>query len=197
MVIMAMQTVQSDETLKYPIGRFKAPTTITEQQRREWIDELERLPASFENATSDLDVTQLDTPYRPGGWTVRQLVHHVADSHMNSYVRFRLALTEVDPLIKPYNEALWAELADARTMPIHVSLQLLKSLHARWVHLLLSFSDDDFKKTFRHPEMGGVPLDRALALYAWHGRHHLAHITHLCAREDWFGRNTLRQGQFS
>ncbi len=197
MFIMATQPVQLDESLKYPIGRFKAPATITEQQRTHWIDELEKLPTNFENATSGLDDAQLDTPYRPDGWTIRQLVHHVADSHMNSYVRFRLALTEADPLIKPYNEALWAELADARTMPIDVSLQLLRLLHARWVYLLLSFSADDFKKTFRHPEMGSVPLDRALALYAWHGRHHLAHITHLASREGWTKPPASRQEQFS
>lgn len=128
---------------------------------------------------------QLDTPYRPGGWTVRQVVHHLADSHLNSYQRFRLALTERSPLIKPYDETAWAELPDAKTAPIAVSLSLLDGLHARWIALLRSLDEDGFARTFRHPELGEKRLDWTLGLYAWHSRHHLAHIRNLRQRMDW------------
>jgi hypothetical protein len=123
-----------------------------------------------------LSQQQLDTPYRPGGWTVRQLVHHVPDSHLNSYMRFRLALTEQEPTIKPYDQALWAELPDSRTAPIEMSLSLLESLHERWVILLRSLTPAEWKRTFRHPELGVVSLERTAALYAWHGRHHVAQV---------------------
>jgi len=129
-----------------------------------------------------LSEPQLDTPYRPGGWTVRQVVHHVPDSHINSYVRFRLALTENEPTVKPYDESRWAELADSRTAHIETSLALLESLHERWVLLLRSLSPADFRRQFRHPELGAVSLEKNLALYAWHGRHHVAHITSLRER---------------
>ncbi len=132
-----------------------------------------------------LSPEQLDTPYRPGGWTVRQVVHHVPDSHINSYIRFKLALTEPEPTIKPYDEALWAELADTPATPVEVSLTLLDSLHGRWVPLLRSLSGADFARQFRHPELGMVRLDGNLALYAWHGRHHVAHITSLRERMGW------------
>lgn len=128
---------------------------------------------------------QLDTPYRDGGWTVRQVVHHVADSHMNAYVRFRLALTEQEPVIKPYDEAAWAELADAKDAPPEISLALIDALHNRWTRLLRSMSGADFLKQFRHPELGAVPLEKNLALYAWHGKHHVAHITGLRERMQW------------
>ena len=136
-------------------------------------------------AVAGLTPEQLDTPYRPGGWTVRQVVHHVPDSHINSYVRFKLALTEEEPTIKPYDEARWAKLADTATTPVEVSLTLLDSLHSRWVPLLQSLTEADFARQFRHPELGMVRLDRNLALYAWHGKHHVAHITSLRERMGW------------
>jgi uncharacterized damage-inducible protein DinB len=171
--------------LRYPVGRFKAPADITSAQRTEWLKDLEALPAELATAVSGLDDQQLDTPYRPHGWTVRQVVHHVADSHMNSYVRFRLALTEDAPVIKPYAEDRWAELPDAKSAPIDVSLALLTSLHQRWVSLLRSLDDQGFARTFVHPENGETRLDKALALYAWHGHHHVAHINNLRKRMGW------------
>ena len=132
-----------------------------------------------------MNEAQLDTPYRDGGWTVRQVVHHVPDSHMNAYMRFRLALTEHEPVIKPYDEAAWAELVDGKTAPPEISLALLDALHDRWVRLLRSMTDADFQKQFRHPELGVVPLEKNLALYAWHGKHHVAHITRLRERMQW------------
>jgi uncharacterized damage-inducible protein DinB len=161
---------------RYPIGRFQRPASATAADREAWIATLAEAPARFRAAVRNLTDSQLDTPYRPGGWTVRQVVHHVADSHLNSYVRFRLALTEPDPIVKPYDEAQWAELADARTLPVEVSLQLLESLHSRWVALLRSLSPADFERTFQHPKMGQLTLNTNLALYAWHSRHHEAHI---------------------
>jgi hypothetical protein len=132
-----------------------------------------------------LDETQLDTPYRPGGWTVRQTVHHLADSHMNSFMRWRLALTEPEPTIRAYDQAAWGELADSRIAPVELSLHLVENLHARWVVLLKTLSDADLARSFRHPELGVVRLDTNLALYAWHGRHHTAHITGLRERNGW------------
>jgi uncharacterized damage-inducible protein DinB len=132
-----------------------------------------------------LSEDQLNTPYREGGWTVRQLIHHVPDSHLNSYVRFKLALTEDEPTIKPYQEDRWAELADSRVTPIETSLSLLDSLHQRWILLLRSFTAADWKKTFRHPEVGVLTLDKTVALYAWHGKHHVAHITALRTSKGW------------
>lgn len=174
-----------DEQLRYPVGRFQRPQSTSAEERERWIEGLERLPAQLRAATGDLNEQQLDTPYRPGGWTVRQLVHHVADSHINSYVRFRLALTEQTPVIKPYDEKAWAELADARTAPIELSLRLLESIHARWAMLLRSMTDQDFLRNYRHPETGESSLDAVLALYAWHSRHHLAHINNLRGRSGW------------
>jgi hypothetical protein len=136
-------------------------------------------------AAAGLDNQRLDTPYRPGGWTVRQVVHHLPDSHLNSYVRFRLALTEDEPIIKPYDESRWAELTDARTAPVEISLAFIESLHRRWMLLLRSLAPADLARQFRHPELGVVSLDRNLALYAWHGRHHVAHITSLRERMGW------------
>jgi DinB family protein len=169
----------------YPIGRFSFPESSTPEQRRQWIDEIAKAPARLRAAVAGLTPEQLDTPYRPGGWTVRQVVHHLPDSHINSYVRFKLALTEEEPTIKPYDEALWAELPDTPATPVEVSLTLLDSLHGRWVPLLGSLSEADFARQFRHPELGMVRLDRNLALYAWHGRHHVAHITSLRERMGW------------
>ena len=171
--------------LRYPIGKFQRPESVTAEDRATWLAALADAPARFRNAVRDLDDAQFDTPYRPDGWTVRQVVHHVADSHMNSYIRFRLALTETDPTIKPYDEAQWANLHDAHTMPVEVSLQLLDSLHLRWVTLLQSLAPADFDRTFRHPVLGQMTLNANLALYAWHSRHHEAHITALRSRMGW------------
>src|SRR5689334_911205 len=171
--------------LQYPVGRFVWPETVSPQDRRRYIDEIEQAPRNLRAAVAGLSEQQLDTPYRPGGWTVRQVVHHVADSHMNSYVRFRLALTEQEPTIKPYDQSLWAELADARTAPVEPSVALLESLHRRWVLLLRSLSPADFGRQFHHLELGVLSLDKNLALYAWHGRHHVAHITSLRERMGW------------
>jgi len=172
--------------LSYPIGRFEWPQAVSAEERKEHIEEIAAAPAHFQEATRGLDDWQLDTPYRPGGWTVRQVVHHFADSHINAYVRFRLALTENEPVIKPYDEKRWAELADARGAPLELSLQLIDSLHQRWVDLLRSFSEADFARTFRHPELPEpVRLDTYLASYAWHCRHHAAHITSLRQRMGW------------
>jgi len=171
--------------LSYPIGRFDFEQTVTPGRYPGLIEEVAAAPALYRDAVRGLDYAQLDTPYRPEGWTVRQTVHHVADSHMNSYIRFRLALTESGPAIRPYDQKAWAELADSRTAPVELSLQLIENLHARWVLLLKTLSDEDFLRTFRHPELGALRLDTNLALYAWHGRHHAAHITGLRARNGW------------
>ena len=171
--------------LRYPIGPFKMAGEITEVERERWIQEIAETPAKLRMAVAGLSAPQLDTPYRPGGWTVRQVVHHIPDSHLNSYVRFRLALTEDTPAIKAYHEDRWAELEDARNAPIEISLALLESLHQRWVLLLRSLHDSDFAKTFIHSELGIVSLDKNLALYAWHGRHHVGHITTLRERMQW------------
>ncbi len=161
---------------RYPIGRFSFPESTTPEQRRGWIREIAEAPAHLRAAVAGLSEEQLDTPYRPGGWTVRQVVHHLPDSHMNSYVRLKLALTEDAPMIKPYDEALWANLPDT-ALPIEISLTLLEGLHARWVRLLESMTAADFSRVFRHPELGTIRLEQNLALYAWHGKHHVAHIT--------------------
>lgn len=174
-----------DESLRYPVGRYERPAHVTPQDRAQWLTELEALPAQLKKAVEGLSDEQLDTPYRPGGWTVRQVVHHLPDSHLNSYIRFRFALTEETPLIKPYDEATWAELTDAKSAPVNLSLSLLESLHARWVILLRSLNDAQFARTFRHPDLGGVRLDTALGLYAWHGRHHVGHILNLRKRKGW------------
>jgi len=171
--------------LRYPVGEFRFPKSVRAEELSAFIDQIAAAPTRMRAAVTGLDDAQLDTPYRPGGWTVRQLAHHVPDSHMNSYVRFRLALTEDEPVIKPYEEKRWAELADARSMPIEPSLALLESLHARWVPLLRSLSPTDWKRTFRHPDLGLVSLEQNAALYAWHGRHHVAHITALRERMKW------------
>lgn len=173
------------EDLRYPIGRYEPREDIAAAQRQPWIDEIAGAPAKLQAAVSGLPASQLDTPYRPGGWTVRQIVHHLPDSHLNSYVRFRLALTEEEPTIKTYEEARWAELPDARTAPVDVSLQLLSALHQRWVLLLQSFGDAEFARTFRHPDLGVMKLDNTVGLYAWHGRHHVAQIVAMRDRRDW------------
>ncbi len=173
------------DDFRYPVGRFRFPDAVSAEELAGFIEQIAEAPARMRAAVSGLDNAQLDTPYRQGGWTVRQVVHHVPDSHMNSYVRFRLALTEDNPVIKTYEEARWAELADARAMPIEPSLVLLASLHARWVPLLRSLGEADWKRGFRHPELGPVRLEQNAALYAWHGRHHVAHIIALRERMGW------------
>jgi uncharacterized damage-inducible protein DinB len=164
--------------LQYPIGRFTFPDAATAEQRQTWIREIARAPRELRAAVAGLSEEQLDTPYRPGGWTVRQVAHHVPDSHMNAFIRFKLALTEDQPTIKPYDETRWATLADA-ALPVEPSLDLLEALHVRWVRLLESMNDRNFRRTFLHPESGVLRLDQWLAQYAWHGRHHVAHITSL------------------
>ena len=170
---------------RFPIGKFQFEGRLTEQQRSEHLNNIEQTPARIRAAVQGLTTQQLDTPYRDGGWTVRQVVHHVPESHMNSYVRFKLALTEDEPTIKPYSEDLWAKLPDIPATPIEVSLSLLELLHERWVYLLRSISEDEWKRTFRHPESGVVSLEKNLCIYAWHGKHHVAHVTELRKRMGW------------
>src|SRR5688572_26371057 len=176
---------QSGTDLRYPIGRFRKVASLTAAEREAAIDAIAATPIRLRAAILGLTPEQLDTPYRPDGWTVRQLVHHVADSHINSYVRFRLAMTEDNPAIKSYEEARWAELEDARNAPIEISLALLDALHQRWVRLLRSLGPDDFSRTVNHPEHGTISLDSLLALYDWHGRHHVSHVTRLRQRMGW------------
>ncbi len=171
--------------LRYPIGKFHFDGLLTAQQKQAALDDIATAPTNLRATIKGLSEAQLDTPYRPGGWTVRQVVHHMPDSHLNSYVRFKLALTEDQPTIKPYAEDRWAALADSRSTPIEVSLTLLESLHDRWVRLLRSLTPEDWKRTFRHPDLGSMTLEKTLALYAWHGRHHVSHITALREREGW------------
>ena len=179
-----METTATD--LRYPVGRFTFPESSTPEQVEGWIEDIAAAPAALRAAVKGLSAAQIDTPYRPGGWTVGQVVHHLADSHMNAYTRFKLALTEETPTIKPYDEAAWATLEDSRTVPIQVSLDLLGALHIRWVALLRSLSPEQLRRDFRHPEKGRtLRLDVVLGLYAWHGRHHVAHVTALREREGW------------
>jgi DinB superfamily len=171
---------------RYPIGKFKYRGPPTEEQREQMIVNIEKTPAAVRAAIAGLSEQQLETPYREGGWTVRQVIHHIPDSHMNAYVRFKLALTEDEPTIKPYAEDLWAKAADNKSTPIEVSLVLLESLHRRWVYLLRSLGAEDWKRSFRHPESGRlVPLEMNLGIYSWHGQHHVAHITELRKRMGW------------
>ena len=171
--------------LRYPLGKFTYNGYLTEDQKQKSLDDIAHAPANLRVAVKGLSQQQLDTPYRPDGWTVRQVAHHVPDSHLNAYVRFKLALTEEDPTIKPYAEDRWAQLADTQATPVEISLVLLDSLHDRWVRLLRSLKPEDWKRTFRHPDLGLVSLEKNLALYAWHGRHHVAHITGLRQRNGW------------
>ena len=170
---------------RYPIGAFAPPPAFTPELRREYIDQIAVVPARLRAAVDGLTEGYLDHPYRDEGWTVAQVVHHVADSHINAYVRFKLAVTEDNPSVKAYNEALWAGLADASATNVRGSLDLLASLHGRWVSFLRSLDAGQFSRTYNHSAMGPVTLDHALALYAWHGRHHTAHITALRERMGW------------
>lgn len=171
--------------LRYPIGKVERKPSLSHDERRAAIDAIAAAPAALRAAVAGLSDAQLDTPYRDGGWTVRQVVHHVADSHLNAYARFRLALTEDNPTIKPYEEAKWAELRDARTLPIGVSLTLLDMMHERLVHLLRATPADAFARKLTHPENGPMTIDALLGIYSWHGRHHAAHVTALRERMKW------------
>lgn len=170
---------------RFPIGKFHYEGTPSAEQRKKLISEIEQTPAGIRTAVNGLSAHQLDTPYREDGWTVRQVAHHVPDSHMNAYIRFKLALTEDEPTIKTYEEDRWAKLADTQSTPVEVSLGLLDHLHTRWVRLLRSLTPEDWKRTLRHPELGAMTLEKTLALYAWHGKHHTAHITELRKKMGW------------
>jgi hypothetical protein len=171
--------------LRYPVGKFVADSVVTPEKRTGWIRQIAEAPGAIRRAVEGLSEPQLDTPYRPGGWTVRQVLHHVPDSHMNAYCRCKFALTEDNPAIKAYDEGAWATVADTARTPPGVSLALLDALHERWVILLESLEPGDFARKLQHPEKGSITLDWMLQLYAWHGRHHAAHITELRKREGW------------
>jgi hypothetical protein len=176
---------KSLEDLKYPVGRFVLKQEVPHGERAALIESLATVPARLKHAVEGLSQEQLDTPYREGGWTVRQLVHHVPDSHLNAYLRFKWGLTEEAPRIKIYHEDRWAELPDARTAPISVSLDLLTAIHARLDVLLRSMAAEDFTRTIEHPELGTMDLTTLLRQYEWHGRHHVAHVTRLRERRGW------------
>ena len=170
---------------RYPIGKYIVQP-FSEKLLGEWLIDIKNLPQHLENSILNLDEQQLNTAYRDGGWTVKQLVHHVADSHMNAYIRFKLGLTEDKPVIKPYEEAAWAEMADTKNLPINISLTLLHSLHIRWYEILKNMSHDELNKTVYHPEhKKEFTLWELLGMYAWHSKHHVAHITSLREREKW------------
>ncbi len=172
--------------LQYPIGKLTPETPPpTSAERQTMIEDIAALPAQLRMAVAGLNDEQVDTPYRPDGWTVRQVTHHVADSHINSYVRFKWALTEDAPTIKAYDEGAWALLADTKLTPIDVTLDLLDALHRRWVVLLRAMTEEDFARGFRHPKLGLIPLNMAVLIYSWHGRHHVAHIRSLRERMGW------------
>jgi hypothetical protein len=173
------------DDLRYPIGPFTQDPAPTPRKRRALISSISEAPVLLRRAVAGLSDAQLDTPYRPGGWTVRQVVHHVPDSHMNAYIRVKLALTEDTPTIKPYDETAWAMVADSLHTPVATSLALLEALHQRWVVLLDSMRDDDFTRVLVHPERGPVDLDWLVQQYEWHGRHHVAHVTTLRERQGW------------
>jgi hypothetical protein len=175
-----------DQDLRFPIGEFVAPESIDAHGIQGWIDDIERLPGQLRTVVSGFDERQRATIYRPGGWSVAQVVHHIADSHLNSYTRFKLALTEQSPTIRPYDEAAWGELPDARDTDVGYSLDLIDALHVRWVKMLRAMEAADWDREFFHPEGGAtIPLGVNVALYSWHGRHHLAHISALAEREGW------------
>lgn len=182
---MSETLTQPETDLRYPIGRLKRVPSLTETEREAAIEAIAATPIRLRAALLGLTQEQLDTPYRPEGWTVRQLVHHIADSHMNSYIRFKWAMTEDNPTIKTYDEARWAELEDGRSTPVEVSLALIEALHDRWVRLLRSMKPEDFARTLTHPDHGPMSVDSLLNLYDWHGKHHIAHITQLRKRMHW------------
>jgi uncharacterized damage-inducible protein DinB len=176
--------MRDSDDLRYPIGRFKSPASNSSALRETQIQTLRQLPGRLRAAVAELNDAQLDTPYRDGGWSVRQVVHHFADSHANAFIRFKLALTADWPTITPYDEAAWANLADS-SMPIDGSLEFVEALHARWSTLVEAMTESDFSKGYNHPENGRVDLAKALAMYDWHSRHHVAHITSLRLRQGW------------
>ncbi len=174
------------EILRYPVGRFQKPESYTPQLLEQWIAAIEALPSWLDVCIENLDASQLQTPYRPGGWTVNQVIHHIADSHMNAYIRVKLALTEDNPTVKPYKEALWAELKDSDIVPVNVSVTLLHALHRRLVAVLKNMEPHDWERTYFHPEhQRNVPLWEVTAMYAWHSRHHMEHIHQLRLRMGW------------
>ena len=170
---------------RFPIGKFQRPGELSTAERNQLIDQIDEAPSALRAAVDGFSTEQFKTPYREGGWTVQQVIHHVPDSHMNAYTRFKLALTEDNPTIKPFMEDKWAELSDSREIPHYVSLTLLESLHTRWLSVLRAMKSSDFGRTLMHPEHGQLRLDDMLGLYAWHGRHHVAHITSLREKEGW------------
>ncbi|MBC7886686.1 MAG: putative metal-dependent hydrolase [Ferruginibacter sp.] len=173
------------EDLRYPIGKY-IPVPFSEKQLQDWLTDISFLPRHLENAIINLDESQLNTPYRPEGWTVKQLVHHVADSHMNAYIRFKLGLTEVNPTIKPYDQDAWVNLADTQNLPVNISLTILHALHLRWIEILKAISTTDWNRTVFHPEhKKEITLWHLLGMYAWHGKHHVAHVTALRERMKW------------
>jgi DinB superfamily len=180
-----MNTGGSMSDPRYPIGKFTYDGPPSEEQRAKLIEDIAQTPAALRTAVHGLSPEQIATPYRDGGWTVRQVVHHVPDSHMNAYVRFKLALTEEFPTIKPYMEDRWADLPDSQSTPIEISLSLLETLHDRWVRMLKAIKPTEWKRAFQHPQLGLMPLEKNLYLYSWHGRHHVAHITELRKRMGW------------
>jgi hypothetical protein len=182
-----METIEKNlDQLRYPVGKFSVPTSYSSVEIKQWIQILEELPSKLRKEISGLSDEQLDTPYRDGGWTIRQVVHHFADSHVNSYCRMKLTLTEDNPTIRPYFEDRWAEMHDGKTAPVEISLQILDGLHKRMVMMLNHVSEEDFERTYFHPETQKTnPLKALIALYAWHSRHHLAHITELKKRKGW------------
>lgn len=174
------------EHLKYPIGKFQKPEAFNPKLQQEWIAAIEALPRWLDILIENLDEAQLQTPYRAGGWTIQQVIHHLADSHMNAYIRLKLALTEDNPTVKPYNETLWAELEDVKTVPVNVSITLLHALHRRWGAQLRDMPYAAWERTYHHPESNlDVPLWQMTAMYAWHGRHHMEHIRGLRERMNW------------
>lgn len=173
------------QSLQYPIGKY-VEKPFSDTQLKEWLLDIQSMPMQMEQAISDLDETQLNTPYREGGWTIKQVVHHVADSHMNAYIRFKLGLTEVKPQIKPYEEKEWAKMADTANLPVNISITLLHALHIRWTEILRNMTPQDFNREVYHPEhKTHLTLWYLLGMYAWHSRHHVAHITSLREREGW------------
>lgn len=174
------------EKLKYPIGKFEKPTDFTDSSRIGFIADIESFPTKLKNTVIDLKDVQLDSEYRPEGWTIRQLINHCSDSHMNGFIRFKLALTEEKPVIKPYLEKLWAETDDYKSVPINFALSILEGVHSRWTILLNSMKNDQFNKIYIHPEMNReIRLNEALALYSWHSNHHLKHIVNAIERNNW------------